>query len=256
MTEIIVGGRMPDPASQPIEYLNLFLTNKFIDNIVRETNAYAKEFIETYGEYLARHPRSRIHTSWIRKGNTTREEFRAFLGILIAMGLVDKPTIESYWDTCHPVIATPFFYEHFNRDRFMLLLKFMHYNDNSRKPPEDSPDYNVYYKIQPVIDHMSDAFKKHFVPSCIVSIDESMIRFRGKLPLHVRVFMPQKRHARFGIKVWCLCDTETGYTYYFELYRGGVDRSLEPEGATYSLVMRMMDKGSLLYKGYHLGLDN
>ena len=103
---------------------------------------------------------------------------------------------------------------------------------------------------------MSDAFKEHFVPSCIVSIDESMIRFRGKLPLHVRVFMPQKRHARFGIKVWCLCDTETVYAYYFELYRGGVDRSLEPEGATYSHVMHMMNKGNLLYKGYHLGLDN
>ena len=92
----------------------------------------------------------------------------------------------------------------------MLLLKFMHH---SRKPPEDSPDYNVYYKIQPIIDHMSDALKKHFVPSCIVSIDESMIGFRGKLPFHVRMFMPPKRHARFGIKVWCLCDTETGYTY-------------------------------------------
>lgn len=55
--------RMPDPASQPIEYLNLFLTNKFIDDIVKETNAYAKEFIENNGEYLARHVRSRIHTS-------------------------------------------------------------------------------------------------------------------------------------------------------------------------------------------------
>ena len=31
---------------------------------------------------------------------------------------------------------------------------------------------------------------------------------------------------------------------------------MEPEGVTYSLVMRMMDKGDLLYKGYHLGLDN
>ena len=85
--------RMPDAKSHPIEYVNLFLTNQFIDSIVRETNKYAKQFIEDKGEYLARHPRSRIHTSWIKKGNTTREEFRAFLGILIAMGLIEKPTI-------------------------------------------------------------------------------------------------------------------------------------------------------------------
>ena len=58
--------------------------------------------------------------------------------------------------------------------------------------------------------------------------------------------------SKFGV---CVILKLAIHTYYFELYRG-VDKSLEPEGATYSLVIRMMDKGDLLYKGYHLGLDN
>ena len=151
--------RMPAPTSNPIEYLNLFFTDKFIDAIVKETNAYARLFIDNNAEYLARHPRSRIHTSWIQKGNTTREEFRGFLGILIAMGLVEKPSLESYWDTCHSVIDTPFFYEHFNRDRFMMLLKFMHFNNNAGAPSD-----NIFHKIQPVVSHFFDVFKKYFVP--------------------------------------------------------------------------------------------
>lgn len=83
-----------------------------------------------------------------------------------------------------------------------------------------------------------------------------MIGYKGKTPL-LRQFMPNKHHARFGIKVWCLCDAVSGYTCTFEIYKGATDpQDVGEEGLTYNLVMRMMHQAGVLYRGYRLGLDN
>ena len=69
--------------------------------------------------------------------------------------------------------------------------------------------------------------------------------------------MPNKHHARFGVKLWCLCDAETAYTTNFEVYKGAHDpQDRGAEGVTYSLVMRLMNDSNLLNCGHHLGLDN
>ncbi|XP_064106769.1 piggyBac transposable element-derived protein 4-like [Macrobrachium nipponense] len=122
-------------------------------------------------------------------------------------------------------------------------------------PAQDSQDYDPLYKIKPVIDHFAHVFKRHFHPSQNIAIDESTVGFRGRTP-HLRQYMPQKRHARFGVKLWCLCDTETGYTHAFEVYMGVRQEDSSGEGFTYNLVMCLMRQADLLYQGYHLGLDN
>ena len=50
-----------------------------------------------------------------------------------------------------------------------------------------------------------------------MSVDEAMIPFKERL--HFRRYMPQKP-VKFGIKVWELCDSETGYCSSFEVYTG------------------------------------
>ena len=136
------------------------------------------------------------------------------------------------------------------------MLKFLHFADNSKVPKKDDDAFQLY-KIQKVINHFKAAFQKFYVPGKKISIDESMIGYRGAMP-HLRQYMPNKHHARFGIKYWCVCEAESGYLINFEVYRG-VRKSSHPvseEGATYDLVMRLMEESDLLYKGYHLGLDN
>ena len=89
---------------------------------------------------MAHHPRSAVH-SWIRDGHTTLREFKAFLGIVLTIGIVKLPEINDYWDTCHAPIRQPWFSEHFACDRFKLLLKFLHFSNNDLMPHRDSPDY-------------------------------------------------------------------------------------------------------------------
>ena len=110
----------------------------------------------------------------------------------------------------------PWFPKHFNRDRFQLILKFIQFwNPNAPIRPADI----AIAKVKPVVDHFNDVFKRFYAPDQNLSIDESMIGYTGKTP-HLRQFMPQKRHSRFGVKVWCVCESKSGYTYAMEIYQG------------------------------------
>lgn len=246
---------MPPNDAKPIYYFNLLFTDTFIDKLVEETNRYSDQCIGSREEYLVNHPHSRIH-QWIREGHTTIQEIRAFLGVIFNMGIIKKPTIESYWMVTPPSMATPWFPQHFNRNRFQLLLKFLHFNDNSLIDDPHNPDYNVLYKIHPLIDHFQAKFTSHFHPDKNISLDESMIAFKGKTP-NLRQYMPNKHHARFGIKLWCVCDTTTGYTCSFEVYTGKARR---PAGGnltvTHATAIRLLNQAGLLNLGHNVGFDN
>jgi len=77
------------------------------------------------------------HKKWFA---TTLEEMKAFLAIVINMGLIKKRSISSYWSTraCN---ATPWFGTVMSRNRFQLLLRYMHVEDVDRIPPRNSPHY-------------------------------------------------------------------------------------------------------------------
>ncbi|GBN42843.1 hypothetical protein AVEN_5112-1 [Araneus ventricosus] len=60
-------------------------------------------------------------------------------------------------------------------------------------------------------------FLKHLSPYRELSIDEALIKYKGRLG--IVQYMPMKP-AKRGIKVWMLCDSRPGYVYNFEPYCG------------------------------------
>ncbi|XP_055864561.1 piggyBac transposable element-derived protein 4-like [Biomphalaria glabrata] len=69
--------------------------------------------------------------------------------------------------------------------------------------------------------------------------------------------MPNKRHARFGIKMWCLSDSANGYLCQFEIYEGSQGRRIgNGRSYTHELIIRLMTAAGLLNRGHHLGIDN
>ena len=115
-------------------------------------------------------------------------------------------------------------------DRFFLLLKFLSFTTKSVQQGQQG--YKLH-KIKSAVSHFNDTFTKVKLPEDI-TIDESMVGFLGRTP-HLRQFMPQKRHARFGIKLWCLCNAKDGYTATVEVYQGA---NGDISGSTYDLVFR------------------
>ncbi|XP_050739317.1 piggyBac transposable element-derived protein 4-like [Eriocheir sinensis] len=236
----------------PLNILEFF-TPDLLDKVVLETNRYARQWIESHVQHLREKKRSVVH-SWITQGNTNPREFLAFLAVVMNMRLIRKPTIKSYWDCSSPSQSTPWFREHFNRERFGLMLKFLHFNDNENLPDKTDPAYRLY-KIQPLVGHFQRVFQSRYIPGHKLSINESVIEYHGKAP-NLRQYMPNKHHGLSGLRVWCLCEAETGYTVTLDVLKGTSHAPASQGAATHDVVMRLLAKADLLHREHHLGLDS
>uniref|UniRef100_A0A8C5PTB7 PiggyBac transposable element-derived protein domain-containing protein n=1 Tax=Leptobrachium leishanense TaxID=445787 RepID=A0A8C5PTB7_9ANUR len=171
------------------------------------------------------------------------------------MGIVKKPSIRSYWHK-NPILATPLFPRVMKRERYENLMRFLHFNDNALCPPRNDPMHDRLYTIRPLISLMSAKFTDNYVPDQNISVDESLMKFKGRLLF--KQYIPSKR-SRYGVKCYKLCESTTGYTWAFRIYEGK-DSHLNPPGCPDYIGTSGKIGWDLVYplfnKGYHLWVDN
>ena len=68
------------------------------------------------------------------------------------------------------------------------------------------------------------------------TVGETMVKFKGRLSF--RQYLPMKP-IKWGVKLWTLCESETGYTINFQVYTGKDQRGVE-HGLGYRVVMDMV----------------
>lgn len=81
----------------------------------------------------------------------------------------------------------------------------------------DSPDFDKLFKIRPLINHLKTKYLALFSSSRQISVDESMVAFKGRTSL--KQYMPKKPIKR-GFNIWVCACSETGYILNFEMYIG------------------------------------
>ena len=86
--------------TSPISYFSLFIDNDMLEHIVYQTNLSADQFIGSHD--LGPHSRVR---RWPKHLHNVSELLR-FLAIVIVMGIVRYPRIESHWSTMWPFSNT------------------------------------------------------------------------------------------------------------------------------------------------------
>ena len=168
----------------------------------------------------------------------TLTELKNFLALYFLTGVTRKPRLELYWDT-REVLATPFFNQTMARDRFQLILRFIHFSDNGAGLEADR-----LYKVRPVLDYLLHKFRTLYTPGKNIAIDEGVMHWRGRLAF--RTYNPQKP-TKYGLKSFLLADSSTGYGYDLKPYVG----EKSPLGPTVETLL-----GNLKNKGYHLYMDN
>lgn len=240
---------------RPIDFYRLFLTDDLLDHLVTETNRYAYQTITQAGASGPIKKFSRLR-SWTDVDKATMEQF---IGLQLLTGLVNKPTIESYWSNM-PTMYTPMFPYVMPRNRFQEILRFWHANDNAKQPARGDPDRDRLYKVRPVLSHFQSKFETVYKPDREIAVDESLLLWKGQLIF--KQYIPLKR-SRFGIKIYNLCE-KSGYTFRFHIYAGKEDPSFMiersiPDDAKHltmseKVVVFMMLP--LLGQGYHLYMDN
>ena len=157
---------------EPIDYFRLFFNDDIINYLVIDTNRFAEQFARDIN--LKR--RSRAH-KWYR---TDPVEMKQFLGLTFLMGIIQKPTIQMYWSN-DPLYSTSIFKQVMQRDRYLLILKFLHFNDNNNMPGATEPNPDKLFKIRPLVDHLFEKFQEVYTPSRNVCIDESLLLWKGRL---------------------------------------------------------------------------
>jgi hypothetical protein len=97
-----------------------------------------------------------------------------------------------------------------SRDKFELLIKFWHFSNN------DNNDSNQdrLFKLKPILDLLKVRLSSVYIPGSIVSVDETMIPWRGRLLFEQ--YIPGKAH-KYGVKIYKLADIN-GYTWNFVIY--------------------------------------
>lgn len=177
---------------------------------------------------------------------------KAFIATILNMGLVRKPTIQSYWST-KSSLQTPWFGKMFSRNRFECLLQFFHIVDNSTLAKPGDPNYDPCAKFNPLLDHANRIFRTYYTPHREISIDESLVGTKSHS--QIMQYLPNKHHHRWGIKMWMLCDSVSRYCLAFFCYKGNKNKR-KSTGLPFKVVTKLLEIGQYLRKGYHLFLDN
>ena len=123
----------------------------------------------------------------------TVNELQMFIGLVILMGIVHKPNINSYWSR-DELYNTPIISKVMPRDRFKVILRFLQFSDNATCNADDA-DRDSLHKVRPLRDLIRKQCQKVYGPGRFLSVDESLVLFEGCV--HFRQYIKTKR-ARFG----------------------------------------------------------
>ncbi|KAG1682704.1 PiggyBac transposable element-derived protein 3 [Nymphon striatum] len=207
-----------------------FMDEEIINDLVFQTNLYATQGSRRFKP-------------------VSRDEFLSFLGINMLMGYHNLPSWRNYWSTAAD-LHVDIVKDTMSRNRFGEILSNLHANDNSIRPNECA---DKLYKLRPFIDQLNNNFKLLYHLDQIVSIDESMILFKGRSS--IKQYNPMKPIKR-GYKIWCRANTN-GYISKFCVYQGkdsGNDDLQKKFGLGGKVIITMAD--DIFNKNHILVFDN
>ena len=220
-----------------LDFFQLYFTDQVISNIVKYTNSYAWKTIHNKKKYAS------ADGSW---KETNNDEIRRFIALLLYMGLVSVPTHDRYWSIkslYHGLWAR----EIMSRLRFKALLAMLHVVD-----PNDEQEGDKLRKVRPFIEPFRNRCLELLQPYQQLAIDERLVKSKHRSGIRQYI---KNKPVKFGIKLWVIADSKTGYTCEFCVYTGSGDDLVHKEhGLGYGVVMSL--SSSFANQGYQMFFDN
>ena len=176
----------------PLSLFNLFFDDEIISFLLEMTTLYAR--------------RDRGHVDF----ETSGEEIRLFLAILILTGYNSLPRRRLYWENSDDVHCEAVS-KAMSRNRFDLLVSCLHCSDNMNLQQGDK-----MAKIRPLYDLLNERCKTYAPNMNAKSVDEAMIPYYGRNNSKQRM---QNKPVRVGYKQWVLAES-SGYVIQFDPYCG------------------------------------
>ncbi len=210
------GGKMDttsqlSSSSTPLDVFLLYFSS-ILQLIVTETNRY-------YHQYL-----NKVERRPNAEPDGSESEMWVFLALILQMGHDVRDKVTDYWSKMDQ-FYTPFFGNCLKRRRFLHILRFLHFADLTTEIDKNDENYDRLWKIREVFEMLRQSFEKYYYPSEHLSVDEVIVLFKGRVIF--KQYIP-KKHKRFGIKIYKLCDRK-GYTYDMSVYLGKGRNLINPD---------------------------
>ncbi|XP_019135160.2 piggyBac transposable element-derived protein 4-like [Larimichthys crocea] len=181
--------------SSPKTSFELFITEEVIQLILKNTNLEGRRTTE----------------DWM---DVNKVELWAFISLLILAGLYRSwnEATQSLWAE-HTGRAI--FRATMSRKRFMQISTALRFDDRLSRPARQRRDKLA--AIRELWDVWSTRLPVLFTPGRDVCVDEQLVPFKGRCLF--KEYIPSKP-AKYGLKVWVLCDVETSYAWKMQVYTG------------------------------------
>ncbi|XP_055885721.1 piggyBac transposable element-derived protein 4-like [Biomphalaria glabrata] len=235
------GAHFPDSVTRqnrrnyltPLSIFKLFFTEALVEMLCKFTNENA----------AATGPsKPSMYKNW---KDIDVEEFYVFMGLLMYMGLVQVPNFKLYWNgksLFNGLWARAFM----TRFRFQQILCFLKVSNRDTEVATDK-----LAKVRFLFEFIRRKCMKLYQPSQNISIDERMVRNKGRYAFRQYI---RDKPTKWGMKLWVLADSLSGYTYDFDVYLGKIEGNSSTFGLAYDVVMKLVS--SLVNQGYRLFFDN
>jgi len=220
-----------------LDFFSLFFDDQVISKIVKHTNEYGYQTIHNKSTY------ANDNGGWVE---TSSQEIRKLIALLLYQGLVRVSSFKSYWSTkslYHGLWARDFM----SRNRYSALMSMIHIVDPSTENKEDK-----LRKVSEFANIIKEKCMTLYQPHKNVSIDERIVKSKHRSGIRQYI---KNKPVKFGLKLWVLADSRNGYTVDFNIYAGkNGDEPIHENGLGYHVVVKLMEP--FFGQGYHLFTDN
>ena len=124
----------------------------------------------------------------------------------------------------HEVWRSGFVRSLFGYNRLVTLLACLHFDHKNMQSARKETD--PLAPIREVWDRFERSLKRQYTPGSFLTIDEQLVPFRRRCKF--RMYIPSKPD-KYGLKIYWLCESYTGYPLRGLPYLGNVSRLTEKD---------------------------
>lgn len=199
-----------------VEIFRLMFTAEMSEIVIRETNRKATTVFDAYNKKFPEKTRK----TW---KPITSEELDAFLGVVLAAGVhhSNNEHVSEMWKS----EALPIYRAALSKDRFQAILRFIRFDDYQTR--EERRTHDKAAPIRVIWEKLNDNLRKYYTPGDSVTVDEQLYAYRGRTKF--TQYMPNKP-AKYGIKIWWICDANSSFPLHGQIYTGKSADSLREVG--------------------------
>lgn len=204
-----VNGAAARAANTERDYFSLFINDEVMSDMLEATNR--KLLNEREAFRTASKVTTQVQTGYLLNP-VSRAEMDAFLGLCILRGQYKNLTTAQLFN---PATGPALFKATMGEARFKTLLRHVSFDDASTRGERRKRDKMA--PIRETFNKFEKTLREHFKPGPCITIDETLLKFRGRCPF--RVFMKSKP-GKYGILIRSVADADTRYFWKLWPYTG------------------------------------